>query len=89
VATSGQALQKGMGWRKALRAASADNPLCPGRKVRETSSGGYRATVQASFSTYPPDRWVAVDLPSRPPLVHQRVLARDARNVRIIAAPEW
>ena len=27
VATTGQALQKGIGWRKALRAALADNPF--------------------------------------------------------------
>lgn len=30
VATSGQALQKGIGWRKALRAALADNPFVKG-----------------------------------------------------------
>jgi len=30
VATTGQAMQKGMGWRKALRAALADNPFVKG-----------------------------------------------------------
>jgi hypothetical protein len=30
VATTGQAMQKGMGWRKALRAAIADNPFVKG-----------------------------------------------------------
>jgi len=30
VATTGQALQKGIGWRKALRAALADNPFVKG-----------------------------------------------------------
>lgn len=30
VATTGQALQKGIGWRKALRAALADNPFIKG-----------------------------------------------------------
>ena len=53
--------------------------------MREASSGGSRVTVQFSFSTYPPDRWVTVDLPTKPPALdaHQRVLARHARNVRI------
>jgi len=32
VATSGQALQKGVGWRKVLRAASADNPFVQGER---------------------------------------------------------
>ena len=30
VATTGQAMQKGVGWRKALRAAIADNPFVKG-----------------------------------------------------------
>ena len=30
VATTGQALQKGVGWRKALRSALADNPFIKG-----------------------------------------------------------
>ena len=30
VATTGQAMQKGIGWRKALRAAIADNPFVKG-----------------------------------------------------------
>ena len=30
VATTGQAMQKGLGWRKALRAAIADNPFVKG-----------------------------------------------------------
>ena len=30
VATTGQAMQKGIGWRKALRAALADNPFVKG-----------------------------------------------------------
>ena len=30
VATTGQAMQKGVGWRKALRAALADNPFVKG-----------------------------------------------------------
>jgi len=30
VATTGQALQKGVGWRKALRDAIADNPILEG-----------------------------------------------------------
>jgi len=30
VATTGQAIQKGIGWRRALRAAIADNPFVVG-----------------------------------------------------------
>lgn len=33
VATTGQALQKGIGWRKALRAAIADNPFVKGEGI--------------------------------------------------------
>ena len=33
VATTGQAMQKGIGWRKALRAALADNPFIKGEGV--------------------------------------------------------
>lgn len=33
VATTGQALQKGLGWRKALRAALADNPFVKGEGI--------------------------------------------------------
>ena len=33
VATTGQAMQKGVGWRKALRAALADNPFVKGEGI--------------------------------------------------------
>ena len=33
VATTGKAMQKGIGWRKALRAALADNPLVKGEDL--------------------------------------------------------
>ena len=34
VATTGQTMQKGTGWRKALRAALADNPLSKAKVCR-------------------------------------------------------
>ena len=37
VATTGQALQKGVGWRKALRAALADNPFVKGEGMSPRS----------------------------------------------------
>ncbi len=37
VATTGQAMQKGVGWRKALRAALADNPFVKGEGMSPTA----------------------------------------------------
>jgi hypothetical protein len=50
VATTGQALQKGVGWRKALRAAIADNPFVKGEgmspKARRELLGHSQLTLE-------------------------------------------
>jgi hypothetical protein len=48
VATTGQAMQKGIGWRKALRAAIADNPFVKGegcRPRRGANCSGIRSSL--------------------------------------------
>jgi hypothetical protein len=49
VATSGQALQKGMGWRRALRAAIADNPFVKGEGMPPSARRELLGHVQLSL----------------------------------------
>lgn len=50
VATTGQALQKGIGWRKALRAAIADNPFVKGEGMSPRSRRELLGHSQLSLS---------------------------------------
>jgi len=50
VATTGQALQKGLGWRKALRAAIADNPFVKGEGLSPRARRELLGHSQLSFS---------------------------------------
>jgi hypothetical protein len=49
VATTGQAMQKGIGWRKALRAALADNPFVKGEGLSPKSRRELLAHTQLSL----------------------------------------
>jgi hypothetical protein len=49
VATSGQAMQKGIGWRKALRAALADNPFIKGEGLPPRARRDLLASSQLSL----------------------------------------
>ena len=50
VATTGQALQKGLGWRKALRAAIADHPFVKGKGRSPRARRELLGHSQLSFS---------------------------------------
>src|SRR5262245_19465079 len=50
VATTGQAMQKGIGWRKALRAALADNPFVKGEGLSPRARRELLGHSQLSFS---------------------------------------
>jgi len=50
VATTGQAMQKGIGWRKALRAALADNPFVKGEGLSPKSRRELLAHAQLSLA---------------------------------------
>jgi hypothetical protein len=50
VATTGQALQKGLGWRKALRAAIADHPFVKGKGRSPRARRELLGHSQPSFS---------------------------------------
>jgi hypothetical protein len=50
VATTGQALQKGLGWRKALRAALADNPFVKGEGLSPKARRDLLGHSQLSLS---------------------------------------
>jgi hypothetical protein len=54
VATTGQALQKGVGWRKALRAAFADTPFVKGEgmspKARRELLGRSRLALELNHA---------------------------------------
>jgi hypothetical protein len=49
VATTGQALQKGFGWRKALRAAIADNPFVKGEGISPKARRELLGSIQLSL----------------------------------------
>jgi len=50
VATAGQAMQKGIGWRKALRAALADNPFVKGEGISPRARRELLGHSQLAFS---------------------------------------
>lgn len=50
VATTGQAMQKGLGWRKALRAAIEDNPFVRGEGLSPKARGELVGHSRLSFS---------------------------------------
>ena len=73
VATTGQAMQKGIGWRKALRAAIADNPFVKGEglspQARRELLGSFPALAVAlnQDCSCPPSSKPSFPSPASPP----------------------